>query len=174
MPSAVRQSFPIDLWQCRSHRKHFNGNSYLDFHAQKIRASPCDSSQKDKKQKCQGNETYVYKPQRNHSKIQRKPMTILRRGCLNTLTTGVSHSEEISGGRSRTSELSGFAKSDSYINVSPDLCNDSYAVDSFVAPDPSQLPLPPLEWMQFSSKQTVFPVVNHINLQSFLCCHTAV
>lgn len=156
MPSAVRQSFPIDLWQCQSHRKHFSGNSHLDFHAQKIRASPCDNYLKDKKQKCQGNETYVYKPQRNYSKTQRKPNTFLRRGCVNTITTGLSHSQEISGGRSRISELSGFAKSGSYINISSDMCNYSYAVDSFVAPDPSQLPLPPLEWMRFSSKQTVF------------------
>ncbi|CAG5117300.1 unnamed protein product [Candidula unifasciata] len=171
MPSAVRQNLPTDQRQCQSHRKLYTGNSGLIFHTQNIRASPCDLSQKDKKQKYQGNQRYVYKPQRIYSRNQRKSKTILRRDCDNTPMTRLSDSEKNSAyGRIEACELSGLAKPGICINTCPDLCNESYAVDSFVSPDPSQLPLPPLEWLHF---KTVLPVDDHMMLQSVLCCPIA-
>uniref|UniRef100_A0A0B6YUM8 Uncharacterized protein n=1 Tax=Arion vulgaris TaxID=1028688 RepID=A0A0B6YUM8_9EUPU len=161
MPSAVRQRLPVDL--CRQgYRKHWNGSSGLVYHIQEIQASPghYDVFQEDKQHKHQSSRKHFNKSPRKHTNAMDQviPKSFPRRGSADM---GLSDSE-----RKVTFELSSSAKSDI---IYPFSC-DAYAMESSVAPLPSEVPLPPIEWLQHSTRKSASPVITDRTLREILCC----
>lgn len=177
MPSAARQRLPIDLWR-QGHRKHFSGSPGPFTHTQEIhtvQASPghCEVFHEDKQQYSPIGKGLLNKSPRKQTNTSGSPK--LRRGSVNTLSVGLSDLENSTvNGRMETVELSSSAKSDSYLSYNSSIVCDAYAMESSVAPHPSDVPLPPLEWLQSSSKHTLSFVVSDISLRAILGCHMVV
>lgn len=177
MPSAARQRLPADLWRM-GHRKHTSGSPGPFYYSHEIQASPgqCDVFQEDRQDNRLGSRKHLNKSPRKQGNGQGwgSPKSVHGRESASRLSMASSDSESgTSSGRKETVELSSSAKSDSCLSYNPSIVCDAYAMESSVAPHPSEVPFPPLEWLQSSSKQALTPVVSDLALTAVLGCHVA-
>jgi hypothetical protein len=173
MPSAARQRLTVDLCH-QGYRKNSNCSPEPVYHIQEIQASPghCDVLQEEKHHR---SKKHSIKSPRKHanSTSHGSPKSIPRRDSADILNAVQSDTERnTSGHRKVTFDLSNSAKSNSCPSLTP-IVTDAYAMDSSVAPHPSEVPYPPLEWLQFSLKQSVFPIVSDTTLKAILCGHVS-
>lgn len=171
MPSAVRQKLHVDSWH-QGQQKFPNGNSGPVHHAQEMQASPghCDVFQEDGHQKHQGSRKLLSRSPRRHNNSSSlgSPKTQHRRGSADVQNVGLTDLKESAGSdRQERVELASSAKSNSCLS------NDAYAMGSSNAPHPSEVPFPPLEWLQCSPKHLLSSVVSGTSLKAILACHVA-
>lgn len=180
MPSAARQRLPADLWR-QGYRKQSNGSPGPFYPSQEIivHASPgnYDVFQEEKLASFQGStKHFIRSPRKQASSTGRgSPSSLTRRGSFTIQRTGSSESDSgLFQSKMDTHELSTSAKSDSCLRYSPTtgVC-DAYAMESSVAPHPSEVPLPPLEWLQSQTRRSHCSVISNISLKAILGCHVA-
>ena len=181
MPSAARQRLPSELWRCGKSFSPCSGpaNSSSGFSEMQVSPGQYDfvPEVKHQQQPHYGHKKGSGKPQKRHNQGRRSPKTFTRKGSL---AGAISDPEtetcwEKSFVASATVPLSSSVQSDSGLNyTSQSGSGDVYALESWPAPDPSELPFPPLEWLQPSTGKTS-PVSSHLgsfDLQTILACTT--
>ncbi|CAG5120268.1 unnamed protein product [Candidula unifasciata] len=179
MPSAARQRLPADLWR-QGYRKQSSGSPGPFNCSQEIivHASPgnCDVFQEEKLPNLLGSTKHLTKSPRKQpcTTSRGSPSSLTRRGSFTLQRTGLSESDNsIVQSKMDTPELSTSAKSDSYLRYDPTSVCDAYAMESSIAPPPSEVPLPPLEWLQSYTRQSRCSVISNISLKAILGCQVA-
>jgi len=177
MPSSVRQKLPAELWRHCQHR-HASSSPVL-ISGLEMQASPglCE----DFKQPPRSPSRKVHLPKTQHKKHNTsgkgwsKPM--LFRGSTDALDDLALSDGAISGSSCSSSvdmSLLSQSSSDSDSNVEYSSSRqpfDAFAMDAAAsAPHPSQVPLPPMEWLKSTSKS---PLTVGRSLQVMLACHAA-
>ncbi|XP_059159153.1 uncharacterized protein LOC131943156 [Physella acuta] len=168
MPSAARQRLPADLWR-QGQRKHSSTSPGLFYNSQDIQANPGQIDVIEEKLR-QGNKSN-HKSHKRQFNGRGSPRSLPRRGSSETLNMDLSDSDSSS---SSAGVLSSSAKSEGFVSFIPasEVC-DAYAMESSVAPHPSQLPFPPLEWLQSSPMRSSPPTIGGFSLKTILACHLA-
>lgn len=179
MPSAARQRLPADLWR-QGHQKHSNGSPGPFYQSQEIivHASPgnYDVFQDEKLPNFQGVTKHLNKSPRKQAITTGRgsPSSPPRRASITIRRSASSESDSsIVQGKKDTHELSTSAQSDSCLQYDPKSMCDAYAMESSVAPHPSEVPLPPLEWLQSYPRHSHCSVISNISLKAILGCHIA-
>ncbi|CAL1540534.1 unnamed protein product [Lymnaea stagnalis] len=169
MPSAARQRLPTDLWR-QGQRRHTSVSPGLFFQSQEMQANPgnYDVFQEEKRQCNNKNKSH-----KRHFSGRGSPRSLPRRGSSDTLSTMVLTDSYSNCCNISSNAVLSSSDSESCLNYDPSKVCDAYAMES-VAPHPSQLPFPPLEWLQSSSFRASSPtVVSGFSLKGFLGCHLA-
>lgn len=151
MPSAARQKLSPELWR---HGKNSNlsfglGNSYGSFGEVQVSPGQFDFVP-DEKQQYHSHKKGCNKFKKRQFQGRKSPKALSHTGSgAGTLSDPESDNFE----RSYVAEprpASSVGSSEVSKNSS-ESNSDVYAMESVTAPDPSELPFPPLEWLQLSS-----------------------
>ncbi|XP_005110263.1 uncharacterized protein LOC101852884 [Aplysia californica] len=171
MPSSAGQKLPAELWR-HSHSRHAS-SSPVFISGSEMQASPglCEDF---KQPGSPSRKVHFSKTQKKHlhasGRGNSKPMSC--RGS-STAVDDLAVSAQISSCSSSAdiSLLSQSADSDSNVDYSSRQICDAFAMDAASpAPHPSQVPLPPIEWLKSTPKS---PLTVGRSLQVMLGCHVA-
>ncbi|GFR91221.1 hypothetical protein ElyMa_006170300 [Elysia marginata] len=149
MPSAARQKLPPEMWRCGKNPYPFSGpaNSYGSFAEMQVSPGHYDVMP-DEKQLYHSHKKASGKPPKRHNQGRKSPKSLLRKGSG---AGALSDPEMESLEKSFAAKLSpsSSVQSDSGISYTTKSgSEDVYALENWPAPDPSELPFPPLEWLR--------------------------
>lgn len=177
MPSSGRQRLPAEIWRS-SHSRHTSGSPVL-FSGVEMQASP--GSYEDIKQQTHSNRKDI-----QFQKVHKRRQFTSSKGSIQPVLFGhrtdtlddLALSAMKSTSERKCSSSVDFSvsplSSDSDSNV--DYCSSVESSDAFAmgtiisAPDPSLVPMPPMEWLKPTSKS---PLTVSQSLQEMLGCHVS-
>ncbi|KAK0052023.1 hypothetical protein Bpfe_018570 [Biomphalaria pfeifferi] len=169
MPSAARQKLPADLWR-QGQRKYTSVNSSSLFQNQDMQANPGQFDVIEEKLR-PSNHRIPHKSQKRPFNGRGSPRALPRGGSTDTLSSLSDSESNVS--HCNIDFLSRSAESDSSLSSNSSRICNAYAMESSIAPHPSQLPLPPLEWLQ-STLIPSSPIVGSVvSIQGLLSCQVA-
>ncbi|RUS73964.1 hypothetical protein EGW08_018279 [Elysia chlorotica] len=174
MPSAARQRLPSELWRCGKSINSCSGPGNANsssFAEMQVSPGHYDTIS-DEKQHYHSHKKGSGKLQKRNNQGRKSPKTLARKisgaGAISDPEMDILEKSFAS-----TVALSSSVQSDSGIDYTAKSgSGDVYALDSLSAPDPSELPFPPLEWLQPSTGKTSPVSSNYgsFDLQTILAC----
>lgn len=165
MPSAARQKIPAELW--RSNQNRLSGSSPVSLQSQDIQAHPgqYDMSEIDGLKSPGARRNVLTKSSKRFSPSnKRHGGSLTRRGSSDAINVGARTDNT-------SYEMSTSPDSDSGIHYSVMESSNSFALDSVEVPHPSQLPLPPREWLVHKASADACSTVK--SLHSLFGCNVS-